>query len=66
MQPQEVFMSFRKRGLIIHPEEISDYWEELILSSDLNSVGIHPRGGLSDHEGGLEAAKPESESWLCH
>lgn len=43
-------MSFRKRGLIIHPEEISDYWEELILSSDLNSVGIHPRGGPTAHE----------------
>lgn len=27
---------------------------------------LSPCGGLSDHEAGQEAAKPESESRLCH
>lgn len=43
-------MFAKKRGLIIHPEEISAYWERLILASHLTSVGIHPRGGPIAHE----------------
>ena len=43
-------MSKRKHGLLIHPEEISEYWERLILSSGVDSVGIHPRGGAAAHK----------------
>ena len=43
-------MAYKKHGLLIHPEEISDYWQELILSSGVDSVGIHPRGGSAAHE----------------
>ncbi|MBR2353346.1 MAG: DUF4838 domain-containing protein [Clostridia bacterium] len=43
-------MAQKKNGLLIHPEEISEYWENLILSSGVDSVGIHPRGGSIAHE----------------
>lgn len=36
------------RGLVIYSEEISSYWNELLLNSRLNVLGIHPAGGLTD------------------
>lgn len=42
-------MSTNKQGLLIHPEELSEYWERLILSSGMDSVGIHPRRPLIRH-----------------
>lgn len=36
------------RGLVIYPEEISSFWNGLILKSRLNLLGIHPAGGLTD------------------
>ncbi|MHB8962595.1 MAG: DUF4838 domain-containing protein [Saccharofermentanales bacterium] len=35
------------RGLIIHPDELSDYWVDLLLDSSVNLLGIHPVGGLT-------------------
>ena len=34
-----------KRGILIHPEEVGDYWAEILVESDLNLVAIHPKGG---------------------
>jgi hypothetical protein len=36
---------FKRRGLLIYPEEISTYWSELLIGSGLNLIGIHPAGG---------------------
>ncbi len=35
------------RGVIIHPDELSDYWADLLLDSTVNLLGIHPVGGLT-------------------
>lgn len=35
------------RGLIIYPDEISTYWNNLLMNSRLNLLGIHPTGGLT-------------------
>lgn len=37
----------QQKGLIIHPEEISAYWNEQLLASSVNLLGIHPAGGLT-------------------
>lgn len=36
-----------KRGILIHPEEVGDYWAEILVESDLNLVAIHPKGGAA-------------------
>ncbi len=33
------------KGIVIYPEELSDYWIDRISDSGLNFLGIHPRGG---------------------
>ncbi|MHB1452663.1 MAG: DUF4838 domain-containing protein [Saccharofermentanales bacterium] len=37
----------RYRGVIIHPDELSEYWADLLLDSSVNLLGIHPVGGLT-------------------
>jgi hypothetical protein len=37
----------KKKGLVIHPCEISQRWNDLIVDSGLNLLGIHPEGGLT-------------------
>lgn len=49
----------KKRGVIIHPDELSEYWVKLMLISGLNTLGIHPVGGLT---GGL--AVENAVSWI--
>ena len=39
-----------KKGVVIHPEEITKTWEKAILGSDINILGIHPVGGEHSHE----------------
>ncbi len=34
-----------RRGLLIHPEEIGEYWLKRLENSGLNLLGIHPVGG---------------------
>ena len=38
------------RGVVIHPDEVSDYWNTLLSQTSLNLLGIHPVGGLSTEE----------------
>jgi hypothetical protein len=35
-----------KQGILIFPQEVGPYWEDLIARSGLNLVGIHPGGGV--------------------
>ena len=35
-----------KHGILIFPQEVGLYWEDLIARSGLNLVGIHPGGGV--------------------
>lgn len=55
----------KQKGLIIHPDELSDYWVERILSTDLNLLGIHPAGGINGGASVYSAAevikKPETQ-----
>jgi len=37
----------KQKGVVIHPHELSDYWVERFLSTDLNLLGLHPVGGIT-------------------
>jgi len=58
----------KQKGLVIHPEELTEYWKERFLSTDLNLLGLHPVGGITGGQTVGEAAKwvedPESERLL--
>ena len=36
-------------GIIIHDTDIGAYWEKLFLQSGLDTLGIHPAGGVDAH-----------------
>lgn len=38
----------QQKGLVIHPHELSDYWVNRFLSTDLNLLGLHPTGGHTE------------------
>ncbi|MBP3437512.1 MAG: DUF4838 domain-containing protein [Clostridia bacterium] len=35
----------RYKGIVIYPEELSDYWLDRVADSGMNFLGIHPMGG---------------------
>lgn len=37
------------RGLLIHPDELSEAWIARLLASNLKRFGLHPKGGLNAH-----------------
>ena len=37
----------KSKGLVIHPEELSEYWVKRFLSTDLDLLGLHPVGGIT-------------------
>ncbi|MCL2752305.1 MAG: DUF4838 domain-containing protein [Firmicutes bacterium] len=37
----------KKKGLVIYPEELTDYWVDRFLATDLNLLGLHPAGGIT-------------------
>lgn len=37
-------------GIIIYPEEVSEYWYNLLADSGLNVIAIHPKGGVKAAE----------------
>ena len=39
----------RKNGIIIHDTDIGEYWKKLFLDSGLDTLGIHPAGGVYAH-----------------
>ena len=47
---EKTMTKIKHRGVVIHPDEVSDYWNTLLSNTSLNLVGIHPVGGLSGEE----------------
>ena len=47
----------KQKGLVIHPDELSDYWIERILPTGLNLLGFHPEGGVTGGRPVYEAAE---------
>lgn len=39
----------KSKGIIIHDTDISDYWKRLFLDSGLDTLGLHPAGGVDAH-----------------
>lgn len=37
------------KGVVVHPDEITEKWKEIILHSDIRLLGIHPVGGQDSH-----------------
>lgn len=40
----------KSSGIIIHDTDICEYWKNLFLESGLNTLGIHPAGGVDAHK----------------
>lgn len=59
---------FKRRGIVIHPEDLDATWPERLHAARLNTLGIHPAGG-STARLSLEAALhhrllPETEALI--
>ena len=39
----------KSNGIIIHDTDIGEYWKSLFLESGLDTLGIHPAGGVDAH-----------------
>lgn len=56
------------KGLVIYPEELSDYWLDRLDGTGLNFLGIHPTGGNTGGRSVAEAVewvqKPETRRLL--
>ena len=39
----------KSNGIIIHDTDIGEYWKNLFLESGLDTLGIHPAGGVDAH-----------------
>ena len=37
------------KGVVVHPDELTNTWKNIILRSDIDTVGIHPVGGEGSH-----------------
>jgi hypothetical protein len=59
-----------KKGIVIHPEEISPSWEQSITGTDISVLGIHPVGGQGSHQRVLSLAEdgypPEQDKILTN
>ena len=42
-------MSFRK-GILVHPEELTEQWLDRMAEGGLDTLGMHPAGGMAAHE----------------
>lgn len=38
------------KGVVVHPDEITPFWKNAILNSDIDILGVHPVGGDGSHE----------------
>ena len=56
------------KGIVIHPDELSDYWLDRLEGTDINFLGIHPVGKSYYGETVAEAVewvqKPETQRLL--
>lgn len=48
---------FINRGLLIHPEEYSESWLIELQQAGLNTLGLHPVGGINAHDSLEEALR---------
>ncbi|MBE6724500.1 MAG: DUF4838 domain-containing protein [Ruminococcaceae bacterium] len=39
----------KRRGIVIHDTDCGPYWAQRLESSGLNTVGVHPAGGIDAH-----------------
>ncbi len=39
----------RHKGVVVHPDEITQTWKNVILGSDIDFIGVHPVGGEGSH-----------------
>ena len=39
----------KRRGIVIHDTDCGPYWAERLEASGLNTVGVHPAGGIDAH-----------------
>lgn len=57
------------KGIVIHPEELSDYWLDRLEGTDINFLGIHPVGKSYNGETVAEAVEwiqdPETQRLLA-
>ena len=45
------------KGVVVHPDEITRTWKNVILGSDIDILGVHPVGGDGSHERVRELAE---------
>lgn len=43
-------MELKRRGIIVHPEDLTPDWIERMADAGLNTLGLHPVGGQRAHE----------------
>lgn len=43
-------MKLNRRGIIVHPEDLTLDWIERMADAGLNTLGLHPVGGVKAHE----------------
>ena len=43
-------MPFHRRGIIVHPEELTLDWLDWMREAKLNTLGLHPVGGVQAHK----------------
>ena len=50
-------MRAEKRGILVHPEELTEEWIEGMHAAGLNVLGLHPAGGAQAHRTLAEAVE---------
>ena len=43
-------MNFKRRGIIVHPEDLTFDWIDRMAEAGLDTLGLHPVGGVKAHE----------------
>ena len=43
-------MKLERRGIIVHPEDLTRSWIDRMHRANLNTLGLHPVGGKLAHE----------------
>ncbi|MBO4407366.1 MAG: DUF4838 domain-containing protein [Clostridia bacterium] len=38
-----------EKGVVVHPDEVTGFWRDTFLQTDLRLLGIHPVGGAGSH-----------------
>ena len=40
----------QEKGVVVHPDEITAFWENEFMTTDLCVLGIHPVGGVGSYK----------------